>query len=308
MYQFKKILVAMDLTEMDLQLIKFTTYLASAVEIEEIHFVKVAKNLDLPEGIKKEFPGIVENALKDRREKLEKEVESAIDPSFNIKYTCNVVQGDSPSKKLVKLVEKHNIDLVVAGWKSSSPGSGIIPQRLARRVPSSLFIVPESMDPEIEKILIPIDFSDDATSAVEEAVAIARAKPGIKIICQNVYTVPQGYHYSGKTYEQFASLMKKNAKKSYKAFIHDIDTEGVDIEPIYSQDINDDKVTDIRDLADEVKPDLMILGTKCRSKTTALFIGNIAEKVIQNMGKDFPMLIVRPKNEKAGLIDFIRQF
>ena len=102
--------------------------------------------------------------------------------------------------------------------------------------------------------------------------------------------------------------MKKNAEKSYKAFIRKIDTEGVNIRPVYSQDINDNKITDIRDLADEEKPDLLIMGTKSRSKTTALFIGNIAEKVIVDMGKDYPMLIVRPKHDKAGLMDFLREF
>ena len=294
---------------MDQQLIKFTSYLAQAVEIEEIHFVKVAKNLDLPDNIKKEFPGIVENALLDRKQKLDKQVSEYWDLNLDIKYTTNVIQGDSPSKTLVDLVEKHNIDLVVAGWKSPEKGSGIIPQRLARRAPTSLFIVPENMEPKVKRIMVPIDFSDDAESAVEEAITIARgSKEEIEIICQNVYTVPQGYHYSGKTKEEFAELMKKNAAKDYKAFIRKIDTKGVNIRPVYSEDINDDKVTDIRDLADDVKPDLMILGAKCRSRTTALFIGNIAEKVIQDMGKDYPMLIVRPKNEKAGIIDFIREF
>ena len=142
---------------------------------------------------------------------------------------------------------------------------------------------------------------------MEEAIGISRKYDSdIKIICQNVFTVPGGYHYSGKTYEEFAEVMRANAEKDYNKFMSEIDHEGCDIEVVYSLDTNDNPVNDIIDFANEHKPTTIIIGVKGRTATTALFIGSRAEQLIQ-INNNIPMMIVRPKGKNAGLMDLIRE-
>jgi nucleotide-binding universal stress UspA family protein len=183
------------------------------------------------------------------------------------------------------------------------PVSGVIAQRLARRASCKLLIIPESHKPSLERILVPIDFSEYSRQALEYAIYISRNNAGkVEIICQNVYNVPVGYHYTGKSYAEFAEVMKRNAERNFNKFISDIDTEGTRITPVYSLDTNDDFTTDICDMAREKDVSGIIIGAKGRSATTALFIGSMAEKLMQVV-KDYPLTVVRPKGKTAGIME-----
>lgn len=190
--------------------------------------------------------------------------------------------------------------MVMVGSKDANNGGGTFTQRLARRAPCHVLTVPIGSSyqlkrtHEIKKFLVPIDFSDYSRQALERAILIAsRVKDPIEIICQNVYSVPSGYHYSGKSRDDFAKLMKKHAIENFADFVKDVDTKGVNLKPVYSDDINDDKTTDIRDLAKKEKVDGIIMGS--RGKTAAaLLLGSIAEKLVRNE-KSFPVLVVRKK-------------
>src|SRR5690606_4308998 len=118
---------------------------------------------------------------------------------------------------------------------------GVGAQRLERRASCTLMIIPENSIPKVEKIVVPSDFSDYSKDALEEAILISeRNNKRIEIIVQNVYTVPSGYHYTGKSYEVFAAIMHTHAEIKYKKFIRKIDTEGVQITPLYTRDEDDD--------------------------------------------------------------------
>ena len=106
--------------------------------------------------------------------------------------------------------------------------------------------------------------------------------------------------------QEFAEVMKANAQKDYKRFIKQIDTEGLNIEVVYSLDTNDNPVTDIVDFANYYRPGVIIIGVKGRTSTTALFIGSRAEHLIQQ-NSQIPMMVVRPKGKNAGILDLLKE-
>ncbi len=128
----------------------------------------------------------------------------------------------------------------------------------------------------------------------------------IKVIIQNFYQVSIGYNYTGKSYEEFRIIMKKNAKKSFKKLISKIELKGVDVEAVYSHDKDDNPVKLIRVTAKEHKIDGIIFGAKGRSATTALFIGSGAEKLI-GIDLNIPIMVVRSKGKQAGIIDYLKE-
>ncbi|MGB5929002.1 MAG: universal stress protein, partial [Cyclobacteriaceae bacterium] len=156
-------------------------------------------------------------------------------------------------------------------------------------------------------ILVPIDFSDYSKQALEKAIDIAdhrKEKP--QVICMNVYKVPTGYHYTGKPFEEVAKRMKQNAKLEFKKFIHPIDTKGVPLKDLYDLDDNNDFTTNIVDIARQEKADVVIIGAKGRTVSTAFFLGSIAEKLIQ-LDSEFPLMVMRPKGRNAGFLEFFRE-
>ncbi|HSJ69116.1 MAG TPA: universal stress protein, partial [Anditalea sp.] len=95
-----------------------------------------------------------------------------------------------------------------------------------------------------------------------------------------------------------------HAEINYKKFIRKIDTKGFDITPIYTKDDDEDPVEDIIQKAIEIEADGIIIGAKGRTAATALFIGSMAERLIQ-LNDKFPLLVTRPKGKNAGLLDYI---
>jgi nucleotide-binding universal stress UspA family protein len=186
------------------------------------------------------------------------------------------------------------------------PGSGVLAQRLARRASCNLLIVPEGSVPKVQKLLVPVDFSKYSKLALETVIELsAQREDPIEVYCQNVYRVPAGYHYTGKTHEEFAEIMRNNAEKDYNKLISKIDTRGVTVTPVYSEDINEDLSSDIFDLAEELKPDGIVIGAKGRTAAASLFLGSMAEKLI-NKKLEYPLLIVRPRGKTAGILETLR--
>ncbi len=306
MYKLEKILIGLDQTSMDADLVKAAAYIGNVAHTKEIYFFNVIRDFNMPDEMIKEFPDLLEKGIADRKAAMQKVVEENFDCKNQPEIHYMVEKGQ-PTKIFMKLIEDRGIDLVMVGRKKAKKGGGIIIHRLARRAGCSLLIVPEKVTESIKTILVPIDFSEYSSSAMDQAIEVAKnTSNDVKIIAQNVYQVPSGYHYTGKSFEEFGEVMRKNAENSYKGFIKKIDAQEQTIEPIYSLDKGDDPIKLIYETAKDLKVDGIIFGAKGRSATTALFIGSTAEKLI-NVDVDIPVMVVRPKGKQSGILDYIRE-
>jgi nucleotide-binding universal stress UspA family protein len=304
MYQIKKLIVCLDQSSLDETLVRFASFIAKANQTKKIYFTNVIRNLNIPKEVLAEFPNLIENMVDERKAQMKEVVENNFVKHEDIEFAYVVKEGQL-SKKVLKLAHEKSADMILVGRKVTLPGTGVISQRLARRASCSLLIIPENSNPKINRLLVPSDFSDYSKDAMEEAILIAE-KYGKKteIVCQNVFTVPSGYHFTGKTYEEFTTIMKMHAEINFKKFIRKIDTKNIQITPVYTQDEDDDPVEDILAKAKEIHADAIIIGAKGRTAATALFIGSMAERLIQ-LNDEFPLLVTRPKGKNAGILDYI---
>ena len=311
MYDLKKIMVCLDATEIDNSLIEFASFLARTESAESIYFVNIIKKAQLPTDLKKEFPDLMERALIDRKKELEKKVIERFDLTLGIKVKIAVETGSMPSRHILKLAEKHNIDAIVVGRKQNIKSSSVVTQRLARRATCSLLVVPEKEYTSVSKIMVAADFSKESVSAMKEAVAVAlkESTPNnqVEIILHHSYQVPVGYHYSGKSFEQSAMVMKENAKKNYRKFMNKIDTKGIQVTPNFTLVKNEDVSANIEENARKHQVDLLVIGGKGKTASTAFIpIGTNTEKLISRVN-DIPLLVVRPKHKNAGLIEMLQR-
>lgn len=304
MYQIKKLIVCLDQSSLDETLVNFASFIARANQTKKIYFTNVIRNLNIPKDVLTEFPNLIENMVEERKTQMKEIVEKYFENDKEIELAYVVKEGQL-SKKILKLAHEKSADMIIVGRKVNLPGTGVLSQRLARRASCSLLIVPENAQPKIDKLLVPSDFSDYSKDAMEEAVLIAeKYGDNTEIICQNVFTVPSGYHFTGKSYEEFTAIMQMHAEINFKKFIRKIDTKNIDIRPVYTQDEDDDPVEDILAKAKEISADAIVIGAKGRTAATALFIGSMAERLIQ-LNDEFPLLVTRPKGKNAGILDYI---
>jgi nucleotide-binding universal stress UspA family protein len=303
MEPIKEIIVGLDMSDLDLTLIEFAKVVARRDSVEKIHFYHRIKKQTIPDELRKEFPEMIDKYTEDSIGKIKARVEKVFDSDHGIELEYRVEEGNVAT--LVNMAIEAAVDLIIIGRKKSS-GTGMLGQRLARRATCNILIVPEDSVPEVRKMLLPIDFSKYTKLALETAIDIAENQPKeVEIICQNVYYVPVGYHYTGKSYDEVAEIMRSNAENKYERFIQKVDTRGLNVSAVYSLDVNDDLSSDIYDVADEIKPDVIVIGAKGRTAAASLLLGSMAEKLITKY-MAYPLLIVRPKGKSAGIIETFR--
>lgn len=304
MYQIKKLIVCLDQSELDDTLVRFASFIASVNQTKKIYFTNVIRNLQIPKEVLEEFPNLIDNMVEERKTQMQEVVKRSFGRNEDVEFAIVVKEGQL-SKKILKLAHEKSVDMIIVGRKVSLPGTGVVSQRLARRASCSLLIIPENSVPNIKTLLVPSDFSDYSKDALEEAIMIVEKYGGkAEIVVQNVFTIPSGYHFTGKSYEEFTSIMLMHAEINYKKFIRKIDVKKVKITPVYTQDDDDDPVEEIIAKAKEIKADAIIIGAKGRTAATALFIGSMAERLIQ-LNDTFPLLVTRPKGKNAGILDYI---
>lgn len=305
MEPFKNILVGLDNSPLNETLIQYASFLTDHTSAENIEFVNIVKNINIPAKLKKEFPQLETSAFDERKEMLESFVKRYFNPVKKTKHTITVHKNRGG--RLLSFAAESNADLIIAGQKKTLEGTGVTTFQLARKAKCNLLIVPENVNPAANKLLVPIDFSDYSWLALTQAIDFAvRNNSEPEIICQNVYTVPAGYHYTGKSFDDFAYIMEKNAKANYKKFIEKIEPRGIKISPVYSLDTNDNLASNIYDLATKISPDFIIIGAKGRTATSAMLLGSLAEKMV-NERMDHPLLVVRYKGKNAGIIETLRE-
>ncbi|MFT6865858.1 MAG: nucleotide-binding universal stress UspA family protein [Cyclobacteriaceae bacterium] len=305
MYKFNRVLVGLDNTEIDKDLIQAASDLCVLSGTKEVFFINVIKEFDLPESLKKEFPDLVIRAIEERKNELQTSVNKYFKYE-EAKVAVNVlVEQGSVTKTVLKISAKEKIDLIVLGRKNEKK-AGVLLTRIARRALCSLLILPKGQTIKFKKIFVPTDFSNYSKSAMEKALTLARRSEGeSKITVQHVYQVPSGYHYAGKTFREFALIMKENSEKEYARFMSNFDPKNLDILSVFSLD-NDDHITDV--IVKEAKKrhaDIIIIGAKGRTAAAALFIGSKTERLVQ-LNEEIPMLVIRPKGKSVGLMEYLK--
>jgi nucleotide-binding universal stress UspA family protein len=306
MYQFDKILIALDHSDLDQELIIATSIIAKLAGTKSVVFMNTIRNMNIPSSIKKEFPNIVNDALKERKGELEREIDRLF--TYDKDKVSVEIKVGAPTKIISKYSAKNDIDLIIVGRKNEKPSGGTVIQRLARRAPCSLLIIPKGFKKTISKILVPIDFSDHSLDAINQTIDLLKINhfPKPKFYTQHVYQVPSGYHYTGKSFDEFGTVMAEHAHKDYTAFMRKAEKSDLEIESIYTLDRQEDTISAIYRTAKEINAGTIIIGAKGITAAAALFIGSSAEKLVQ-MAKDIPLLVVRPKGKHKGLIDYLKE-
>ena len=304
MYPIKKMIVCLDQSPLDQTLIAFAGAIAKVNQVKKIYFTNVIKNFGLPKEMLEEFPDLIEKMVGERRTAMENTVNKYLDPQKGLEVSFVVKEGNL-SKKILKLAEEKSVDLILLGKKATLVGTGVASQRMARRATCSLLLVPEDAKPKFTRLLVPSDFSEHSKTALEEGILWAK-KQGLKteLFFQNVFTIPSGYYFTGKSLEEFTDQLKAHAAANFKKFIRKIDTKGIKITPIYTPDQDDNPIQEIVATALAQKADVILIGAKWNTASTALHIGSLAERLIQYNNR-VPLLVSRPKGKNAGVLDYL---
>lgn len=291
-------MVGLDLTEMDDKVIAYMGILMNVLPLQRVIFVHIAEKLELPSELTDKYPDL----LAPMDENIAHGIDGKVAPLFEGKeITYDVIVQEGPSiETFLRLSKIKNADLIVLGRKKSLKGSGILSNQIVRKSPASILFVTETYNPSIKRVLVPVDFSRHSVLSLNLARKL-QEQADVAIHFSHLYNVPIGFYKTGKTHKEFAEIMKGHAMNDMKDFLSENNVEeAYPCEYILADD--QPKAQLINEHAHKSEADLILIGSRGRTKSSALLIGSIVEKVLQ-LDSDIPILVVKSRGENMGFFE-----
>lgn len=140
----------------------------------------------------------------------------------------------------------------------------------------------------MEKVIVPVDFSNHSAWALEVAAGIAK-KNNAELLVLHMLELSTGLlTKSNSQHQTTAIFLLKIAEAKFEEFLQRDFLEGIKVTPI----VKHFKVfNEVNDVAMEHDADLVVMGSHGTSGSRDIFIGSNTEKVVRN--SDVPVFVVK---------------
>jgi len=281
-----KLMVALDLTEMDPILLEYVSFLCKVWNIEHLYFthnIKQYKLYDLYDDFLEE--GITVEDIVDRG--LQRTIEKYY--TAEVPHTVLITSDDYTESIISHLAKEYKIDIMVLGNKDELQGTGALNQKLARMLEANVLLVPEEAKREMQNVLVPTDFSSSSARCFQVAKSLVERSGGM-IEGLHVYNIPSfffPYINTEKAIDKTKTHLKEKVlqfRKKYKI------SEQIPFRYTYREDLS--VVEAIENHAEKNDSDIIVVSARGGSKITNLFVGSITnDLLIRN--RRMPLLVVR---------------
>ena len=294
---FKTVLTALDLSPTDHQLIEYVSKLAPLLDMKQLYFMHIAKDLANPENADLAFHKnfTTDYPLDEKvRGTLQQEVGRSFENPADYGIAVEVHEG-KPYQKLLHWAEVKNADLIVIGQKESeSTKSGITARKLAHRCASNLLIIPENIPSTIQRITVPIDFSERSAKALRLAIDLAkRSAEPIAITALNVIETLSLSQYPGEySYMEAVQAFKAANERAFAQMLKEYSIEARYFNMCYLENPYHNVATQLQNFLKENPTDLILFGAKNHSHFENFLFGSVTEQFVKDT-VDTPVLILR---------------
>lgn len=298
MKRFQKLLVHLDLDgPQDLAVLRYASAVARLSQARQIVFVHTGPPTPGLAGVPDNSPEHVAGWLAEATASAE----TLVRRHFRGPPECRVrvqVLGGAGFRDLLDHLRQNDTDLILLG---KSAANVPFAEKLARKAPCSVMIVPAGRSAAYRRILCPTDFSAHSAQALETALAFARARRLKQIVCFNGYEVPFGQHRTGIPREQFCADNEAWRRERFAEFQRPLDTAGLKLlfacreSPVVARGILQE--------AERQQSDLLVMGARGMDALAAALLGCTAAQVVRE--SPIPTLVVKPKGTGRSLLDLL---
>lgn len=302
MYDFKRILVCLDLTDHDKYLIEAAANWLNLGVADHIYFFHVTENLDLSNELLQKYPTLA--APLDERLKQLMDDEIKLHFNADVSKCESIVVDGNRFDEILKWSRVKFADLIIMGKKPKDQASFELPEKIIQLIHTSVLLVPAFKTQALGKLLVPTDFSEASSIALHQAVKVQKALKA-EVVCLNIYRVPTGFHSTGKTYDEFAQIMKGHAEKDFQVFLetNQLVDQGITCEFVLEKG---NAAQQIHAMAEKLRANAIIMGSKGRTQMSNVVLGSTAMKMVKHEF-EIPVLIVKDKAQTLGFFDALRK-
>lgn len=294
----RRLLVALELNDQDATILAYAAMVSHMARSDTVVFVHVLQQLDVPADLREKYPQLTTTPPDAARKQMAESVRTAFDGYPGAQIRLEVAEG-CPILQLLRWAREDGTDLVIVGRTSPPLQRGQLSERMARKSPCSVLVVPEHSRPRISRILVPVDFSARSVEALKFALGLAQLADSPRVDCVHAFRVPPQYEMTGTPYEAFAEEMRKSSLKSFSQLTASYGTGQTPLSVDVVLDRNPGHA-----VAEAIKGnnnDLVVMGARGRNAAAAVLLGSVTEHVI--WATQVPLLVVKKKGANAAILD-----
>ena len=294
---FHRLLIGLDLTASDSTLLNYINQVLPFIPASSIHVVHV-------------YPSLLAD---DNKDALEDKIKTAMQDLVEQHLTTHraefqySVQEGSPSEEILKIASSQKVDLIFLMNRVGLKGSALL-QDLANKSNASLWMVPEGYDHfQFTKFYLPLQFNEHNAHTLRLAYGLDEADKGFNLfVCEHLYEVPSGYHYSGKPLEEYKAILEEQRQQDFHRFVEEntlsalgltcnvFSVDGMSIaETIYAQ-------------SRKMGADLILISARGRSKASSFLLGSVTNELVL-LDPVAPMILVKNPKGNMGLWQAIQE-
>ena len=302
----EKWLVAVDLRRDASSLLKQVAFMAKAWSPSEIVVTYVQSQLDIPKEVLSDIPDLQLPDTKSYDQKL-KQLVSELFPAEQ-KVAIEILTG-SPLTHILKLASRKKSELICMG-RTNMNSVGVLSQKMVRKAPCSVMLIPERKSFEINSVIVPMDFSEYSDKALAMLDVMQEDSDGLNVHALHVYKDASKYlDQVFETADEINEILSKKTvinKQLEKYAEHALDEylkkKGKRFEQHIASVERGQRISEpIDKLIDQLHPDLVIIGSKGKSMSAATLLGEVSENVFQNSGNHIAF-ILKQKGENQGFL------
>ncbi|WP_430614199.1 universal stress protein [Flavobacterium sp. JP2137] len=268
------LLIGLDLSKMDAYLIEYVKILYKILSVDKIVFIHNLKMGELP----KDFltPQNTERITQQLQQRLHDQIQAtAPEYAFEI-----LVKMENYSElAFMNLFKKETFDLLVLGNKQNFVGNGGLAQKLIRVLPCATLMVTETYRSPLTTIIDAIDFSKYTTAIMGWADRFKNNSKGQQINHSAVYISKFNWAFlptiTAKGIQEATDLDIAKRQQSWNEKYANYS----DIQIIAAGEKS--VPTTLLEQSERLNANIMILGVKGRTGFKDLFLGSVANDILQ---------------------------
>ena len=259
----EKIMLATDCSQASNDALRMAVQMAKIFhsELFLVHVISTARHLSLPlDQMRKQAQQHINELKKDLEQ-------------VGIRSTAIIAAGPAAFERIIQLAEEHDVNVIMLGSREKNEKDsfrlGITAERVIRGSCKPVWIVKRGCPPLIKKIVCPVDFSDPAGRALQNAIHLARLlRAELSIL--NVISKPVKSEIA----------RRQASQKDFEDFLKDHDFYNVTYKKEIRQGAAHQKILE---LVKEESADLVVMGSVGKTNLAKISLGQVAVKVIREM-------------------------
>jgi nucleotide-binding universal stress UspA family protein len=215
------------------------------------------------------------------------DVETPAQEQASVQVVYRQIQSVSPAEAIVDHARSEDVDLVVMGTHGRRGVErllrGSVSEEVVREAPCPVFTVladgEPSPGPYVEKVLAPVDLSDQSEMVIRHARELSRsynASLSVLHIIENV-AYPNAYGVDPLT--PILPDVRSRAAEALEDLVDRARDEEIEMQAVVRTGY---AAQDILEYAEEIEAGLIVMATHGRTGLERFLIGSVAEKVVRS--------------------------